>query len=177
MSGPDEINLSRLMVAAQGGNKEAYAALLYSARRWLKRYLHNKLSSSDIDDVVQDILVAVHNKRASYDASRPFLPWLAAIARYRWVDHLRQHYRHQTTAIDDQVFTADNDEEITMARISLDRMLATLSSSQAEAITLVRIEGHSVSEAARLSGQSEALVKVNIHRGLKKLAAQIEKAD
>ena len=60
------------------------------------------------------------------------------------------------------------------ARLSLDRLLALLPAGQAQAITLVKIEGASIAEASRISGQSESLVKVNIHRGLRKLAGLVE---
>ena len=107
----------------------------------------------------------------------PFLPWLAAIARYRWVDHLRRVYRREEVMLGDEDIVQEDHADTVLARISLDRLFGKLSRAQAEAIELVKIEGHSISEAAARCGQSEPSVKVNIHRGLKKLAALIEKAD
>ena len=71
----------------------------------------------------------------------------------------------------------DSEEDVITARVSLERLFIHLPEGQAEAIELVKIEGHSISEAAQKTGQSESLVKVNIHRGLKKLAALVEKAE
>ena len=62
------------------------------------------------------------------------------------------------------------------ARITLERLFGVLPGAQARAIALVKIEGLSIAEASAATGQSESLVKVNIHRGLKKLAHMIEKA-
>ena len=125
----------------------------------------------------RSLVAAIHAKLASYDPVRPILPWLAAIARYRWVDQLRRIYKANDTAqeIDDLPGIDDPESEVT-ARISLDRLFAQLPDGQVRAIELVKIEGLSVAEAASACGQSESLVKVNIHRGLKKLAALIEKA-
>ncbi|WP_017664198.1 sigma factor-like helix-turn-helix DNA-binding protein [Porphyrobacter sp. AAP82] len=68
-----------------------------------------------------------------------------------------------------------DDEPGIAARISLDRLLGLLPPAQERAIALVKIEGLSIAEASAATGQSESLVKVNIHRGLKRLAAIIEK--
>lgn len=173
----DEATLSRLMIAAQGGDKQSYTVLLAETQLWLERYFRRRCAPAQLDDLVQEVLLAVHNKRASYDGSRPFLPWLAAIARYRWVDHLRSVYRREEEALEGHEPADEGDEEAVIARISLERLFVKIPDRQAEVIEMVKIEGLSIQEAARKSGQSESSVKVNIHRGLKKLSALIEKAD
>ncbi|WP_086733715.1 sigma-70 family RNA polymerase sigma factor [Erythrobacter colymbi] len=170
----DEATLARLMRMSQGGDKQAYATLLEACQRWLRNYYSGRIAPSALDDLVQETLIALHTKRASWDATRPFLPWLAAIARYRWVDHLRRLYRAAEHELNEELVGAD-DEPAVAARISLDRLLGLLPPAQERAIALVKIEGLSIAEASEMTGQSESLVKVNIHRGLKKLAAMIEK--
>lgn len=172
---PDEASLARLMAMAQDGDRQAYGALLTECQRWLRSYYSRRIAPNHLDDLVQDTLMALHRKLASYDPSRAFLPWLAAIARYRWVDHLRQVYRAEETELDDHL-EDESEESVIAARISLERLFAKLPDGQAQAIELVKIEGLSIAEAARACGQSESLIKVNIHRGLKKLSAMIEKA-
>jgi RNA polymerase sigma-70 factor (ECF subfamily) len=169
----DDETLSRLMRRSQDGDKHAYRALLGLCQAWLRRYFARRLPPSALDDVVQETLLSLHTKRASYDPARPFLPWLAAIARYRWVDHLRAVYRAGEVDLDESEI-ADPQSPPIAARIGLDRLLALLPEGQAAAIRLVKIEGFSVAEASARSGQSQPLVKVNIHRGLKKLAQHIE---
>jgi RNA polymerase sigma-70 factor (ECF subfamily) len=172
----DEATFARLMAAMQQGDRVAANVLLTEAGMWLERYFRRRVPPSHVDDLVQEVLIALHTKRASWDPARPFLPWLAAIARYRWVDHLRRVYREASEELDDSSGAQDSEEDVVLARISLDRLFARLPSGQAQAIELVKIEGLSIEEASQRSGQSESLVKVNIHRGLKKLAALIEKA-
>ncbi len=171
----DETTMARLMVMSQRGDRRAYSTLLTECQLWLKRYYSRRIVAHHLDDLVQDTLLSLHRKLASYDPARPFLPWLAAIARYRWVDHLRKVYKADEVEFDEG-FAADNPEPAIAARISIERMFAYLSPAQAQVIELVKIEGLTVAEAAKVCGQSESLVKVNIHRGLKKLTAMIEKA-
>lgn len=173
----DEPTLARLMTQSQAGDKQAYTVLLTEAQLWLERYFRRRVAPGQLDDLVQDVLLALHHKRATWDASRAFLPWLAAIARYRWVDHLRRVYRSAEDELGDHDAPEDSEEEAVLARISLERLFVHLPDKQVEAIELVKIEGLSIEEASQRSGQSESAVKVNIHRGLKKLAALIESAD
>lgn len=173
----DEATLARLAALAQRGDRQAYAAMLTACRTWLLRYYRRKVPPEQIDDLVQDTLLSVHRKLASYDPARPVIPWLAAIARYRFVDHLRIAYRTAANAVlEDDSAIAEDEEQTVIARLSLDRLFAALPEAQCRAIELVKIEGLSVSEASASTGQSESLVKVNIHRGLKRLAALIERA-
>lgn len=172
----DPASLSRLTAQAQRGDRQAYAAMLVECAKWLRRYYARRVPPTQIDDLIQETLMSVHRKLATYDPARAFLPWLAAIARYRWVDHLRQTYRRGETELDHD-FAATDDEIGIVARMSLDGLFAQLPAAQARVIELVKIEGLSIAEAARSTGQSEPLVKVNIHRGLKKLASIVEHMD
>jgi RNA polymerase sigma-70 factor (ECF subfamily) len=173
----DEATLARLMAAAQQGDKAAYRVLLKEVGTWLERYFRRRVPASDLEDLVQEVLMSVHRKRATWEPGRAFLPWLAAIARYRWVDHLRRAYRHATDPLDEERIGEARETDVLEAQVSLERLLAQLSQKQAQAIALVKIEGLSVAEAARRAGQSESLIKVNVHRGMKKLSLLVEKAD
>ena len=173
----DEVTLADLMRRSQGGDRQAYNVLLTESRMWLERFFRRRVPPAQLDDLVQDVLMAVHRKRATWDPTRAYLPWLAAIARYRWVDHLRKAYRSAEDELGDYDVPEDSDEEATIARLSLERLFVHLPEAQAQAIELVKIEGLSIREASARTGQSESLVKVNIHRGLKKLGKIIEKAD
>ena len=75
----DEASLARLMAMSQKGDRQAYATLLAECQRWLRGYYARRIASSQLDDLVQETLMALHNKLATWDSSRPFLPWLAAI--------------------------------------------------------------------------------------------------
>ena len=173
----EESTLADLMRRSQRGDRQAYRVLLTETQLWLERFFRRRVNPAQVDDLVQEVLLALHRKRATWDPARAYLPWLAAIARYRWVDHLRRAYRSAESELGDHDAAEDGEEDATIARLSLDRLFIHLPPGQARAIELVKIEGLSIREAAQRSGQSESLVKVNIHRGLKRLATMIEKAD
>lgn len=172
----DEASLAWLAALSQRGDRQAYTALLQASRGWLNRYFRRRVMPWQLDDLVQETLLSVHRKLASYQPDRPFIPWLAAIARYRFVDHLRQAYPRAEDDLDDHDLAAQSDEPEITARISLERLFEALPDAQQRAIELVKIEGLSIAEASQSTGQSESLIKVNIHRGLKRLTALIEKA-
>ncbi|MDZ7587967.1 MAG: sigma-70 family RNA polymerase sigma factor [Parasphingorhabdus sp.] len=168
----NEETLKRLMIKSQAGDKQCYHSLLTECERWLRRYFARKIAPFAVDDLVQE-RPPLHRKRASYNPERPFLPWLAAIGRYRWIDHLRKVYRNDAVELNEDL-TADPQGETITARVSLDRLLSMLPKGQAEVIRLVKIKGLSIEEAADQTQQSQSLVKVNIHRGLKKMAGMVE---
>lgn len=155
------------MGKAQQGDGDAYRVLLEGVQAWLTGYFRGRVPQGTVDDLVQETMIGVHTKRATYDPSRPFTPWLAAIARYKWIDWLRRENRHDTTELSDGL--ADDTVREPGSADALAKLLAMLPAAQAEAIRLVKLGGYSVDEAAEASGQSPSLVKVNIHRGLKKL--------
>ncbi len=168
----DDHLLRGLMRRVQAGDRTAYRTLLDQCRSWLERYYTRRAPPGQIDDLVQDTLISLHRKRASYDPERPFLPWLSVIARYRWIDALRRAPKN--VELMEGHGRVEDESEAVHARLSLQRLLERLPKAQASAITLTKMEGRSVAETAMISGQSESAVKVNVHRGLKTLAQIIE---
>ena len=163
----------QLMAAAQVGDANAYRILLSELSAWLRRYYARRLPPAMTEDAVQDVLLAIHEKRHTYDPTRPFGPWLAAIARYKWIDRLRSLKAEASEPLDENIGVPDHGESV-IASSTFQQLLAELKPPQAEAIRLVKVEGYSVEEASRATGQSISLVKVNIHRGLKHLASIVK---
>jgi len=163
-----------LMVAAQAGNGRVYHRLLTEVGDWLRRYYTRRLPPAMVADAVQDTLLAVHEKRHTYDPSRPFEPWLAAIARYKWIDRLRAMKSTPTEALTEDIAVTDHGDAVASAW-SLERLLRELKPAQSDVIRLVKLQGLSIEEAAARTGQSISLVKVNIHRGLGRLASMVQR--
>ena len=165
-----------LMAAAQRGEAAPYRRLLDLLRPWLVRYFTRRLPHPMVEDAVQDTLIAIHDRRATFDPSRPFEPWLAAVARYKWIDRIRAMKRASFEEIDDTLSVPDHHAAVVSATV-LQALLAGLKPAQSLVIRLVKIEGLSVEEAAERSGQSVSLVKVNIHRGVARMAAAAAQAE
>jgi RNA polymerase sigma factor (sigma-70 family) len=160
----------RLMVAAQAGKRKAYEELLRELDNWLRRYYARRLPPGAADDARQDALLAIHIKRDTYMPSRPFGPWVAAIARYKWIDHVRYASRFRAVSLNDEIAVEDKGDAA-ISTVALEDLLSRLKPAQAHVIRLVKLDGASIEDASTATGQSTSLVKVNIHRGLKKLAA------
>lgn len=165
------------MTAAQAGDAAAYRLLLGEVQGWLNGFFARRAGPGVVDDLVQETMLALHNRRHTYDPAYPLLPWLKAIARYKWVDHIRRQLRAAEVELLEDAAQVPAGEWATIASHVLGQLLPQLPAGQAAAITSVKLEGRSIDEAARLTGQSPSLVKVNIHRGLKRLAALLERTD
>jgi RNA polymerase sigma-70 factor (ECF subfamily) len=158
------------MIAAQGGERKAYDQLFRELDAWLRRYYARRLPGPAADDAKQNALLAIHANRHTYAPSRPFGRWVAAIARYKWIDQLRDATRFATLSLHDDM-PIEHHAESAIGAIAIGDLLGQLKPTQAQVIHLVKIQGVSIAMASSATGQSAALVKVNIHRGLKKLAA------
>lgn len=175
-----EDRLKALMLGGLDGDATAQRRLLLDLSVVLRRYYQRRLfhDVSEAEDLVQEALIAIHTRRATYDRDQPFTAWVFAVARYKLVDHLRRRRIRPTTPIDDveDLFAPDESEAATAAT-DLARLMADLPERQRDAILRTRVEGLSMAEAAARTGQSESAVKVNVHRGLKALMAQFGGGD
>lgn len=162
----------RLMAAAQTGDSRAYERLLRELDLWLRRYFARRLPAHAAEDATQDTLLAIHKKRHTYEPTRSFGAWITAIARYKWIDRVRDASRFAALSLDDEMPIQDHGEAA-LSAAALDNLLGRLKPAQASVIRLVKLNGLSVARASGATGQSAALVKINIHRGLKKMIALV----
>ncbi|EGD58050.1 putative RNA polymerase sigma factor protein, ECF family protein [Novosphingobium nitrogenifigens DSM 19370] len=157
------------------GDGTAHAALLRALLPLLRGFFRRRLggSNDDVEDLIQETLIAVHQRRATYDPQRPFGGWLFAIARYKMIDRYRR--RGHAVSFDDIGDFADEFafEEASDARADVNRLLEGIPAKQAAVLRATRIDGLSTAEAASRLGIGESDVKVSAHRGLKALAARV----
>ena len=165
-----------LMVAAQNGHGGAYRRLLNEVSDWLQHYFQRRLPAGDVDDAVQETLFAVHRRRHTFDPRYPLRPWLAAIAKRKWIDQLRSLRRRPTEELPDDLAIGGHEAAVTSASV-LASLLDQLRPAQAQAILLVKVQGYSIEDVSRDTGLSPSAVKMNIHRGLTRLTDFIEKTD
>lgn len=175
-----EDQLKSLLLRGLAGEAAAYEAFLRELGAILRAFLRGRLARvpDEVEDLVQETLIAVHNQRHTYDAGQPVTAWAHAIARYKMIDFLRRRSIReavQEPLEDDADFLASSDEEAREARRDLAVLLDRLPDRHRLPIVLVKLEGLSVAEAAKRTGMSESAVKVGVHRGLKALAALIRK--
>lgn len=173
-----EERLRGLLLQGLQPDAAAYERFLRELSAHLRAFLRRRLAQrpDEVEDLVQETLLAVHNQRHTYRADMPVTAWVHAIARYKLIDWLRAHAvkeaRNDPLDEADELFAA-SDSEAAEARRDLGQLLRTLPDKQRLPIEYVKLEGLSVVETARLTGLSESAVKVGVHRGLKALAARI----
>jgi RNA polymerase sigma factor (sigma-70 family) len=170
---PDEPELKALMICVLDGNQDAYRRLLGRLVPILRQYLGRRVASGpeDVEDIVQETLLAIDTRRITYDRARPFTPWVFAIAHHKFVDLVRRG--RATTVLADDLIGDDGSGDAILARVDVGRLLDTLPVKQAEAIRAVKLDGLSVAEAAERQNIGESDIKVSIHRGLKSLMQKI----
>jgi RNA polymerase sigma-70 factor (ECF subfamily) len=171
-----ELELHDLMVRGLAGDAGAHRRLLECLGGLFRTFFRGRMRADDasqIEDLVQETLIAIHTRRDTYDAAQPLRAWVYAIARYKLIDHLR---RKKTTGVaipvDEVTSLFSSDETNTVDAVhDVTALLDQLPAKQRAAIRLVKLEELSIREAAARTGMSESDVKISIHRGMKKLSA------
>jgi RNA polymerase sigma-70 factor (ECF subfamily) len=176
---PVEESLRPLLLLGLDGDHAAYAAFLSGASAHLRAYLRRRLTRwpDDVEDVLQETLLALHNQRHTWRRQDLLGPWLHAIARYKLVDALRARAVRDAdrVEVDEDALAAlvTTDDEAAHARRDVRALVATLPDHFRVPIECVKLDGMSVADTARRTGMSTSAVKVGIHRGLRLLARRL----
>lgn len=178
-------SLETLMQRAQAGDAEAYHLLLSEVASRMRRLVRRRapwLKPEDVEDIVQDILLSLHQGRGTWDPARPFLPWIVAIARARLADNARRYMRR--TRIDlaarelAETFCdipTNTDAETVVNLMSVRKAMKGLTPAEQQAVELLRLREMTLAEAAEASGSTVAALKVAIHRAMRKMKGTLWK--
>lgn len=178
-----EAELKALMLASLDGEAASYRTLLDRLSSRLRAYYKGKLArvgrgATEAEDLVQEVLLAIHLKRHTYDVEEPFTPWVHTIARYKLIDYLRRIRSAASVPFDDDTeVMAQDDNAHAESSHDIRKLLQRLPEKVRCSIECVKLEGRTVAEAAVQCGISESGVKINIHRGLRVLATFIRAGD
>lgn len=166
-----------LMQAAQAGDSRAYETLLRECLPLLRAIVRQRLREpAEVEDAVQDTLLTLHRVRHTYDPSRPFRPWLAAIADRRALDRLRVLARRRGREADldtAERLGASGDAEARLLSADLRSAVKDLPESQRTALQLTKIEALSLAEASERSRMSIGALKVATHRAVQSLRRRL----
>lgn len=167
--------LDDLLLAANAGDEKAYRAFLVEVsvivRRFATRRMPRQSAGFDVEDLVQEILLAVHNKRHTWRAGEPVAPWLFAIARYKAIDAYRRRGRRIEVDIADFSDVIEDPGAVPSAvGHDVSRALDSLAGRQRAVVSALSVEGKSIGETAEKLDMSEGAVRVAFHRGLAAIA-------
>ena len=182
-----EVRWAEAMRAERQGDAVAYERLLKEVAVMLRRLIRSRLARFDLrvdetEDVVQEILIGLHGKRHTWDDTRPFMPWLYTITRYKFIDTARRLRRDAARHVDitmeemAEIFAAPSEDTDRTAR-DIDRHLADLPSSQRQVVRALGVDGATVRATAERLHTSEGSVRVLYHRALKRLTAKARRDD
>lgn len=179
--GKNEEEWAALMRAAIAGDSAAYQTLLQSLSTVLRPAVRRGFTQAgaslgDVEDVVQETLLALHLKRNTWDPSQPLGPWVRAIARHKLIDALRRRGRRIQIPIDSVLDTLSVEEDSSgVDRQDAERLVNGLQGRQRDVVRAVSLQGESIREVAERLKMKEVAVRVALHRGLKTLGAQHRK--
>lgn len=165
-----------LMRAALAGDADAYRQFLISVTPYVRAVARHRCRilgapDSEAEDVVQEVLLAVHLKRDTWDQSRPIGPWIVAIVRNKLIDALRRRPRQASIPIDDVMDTlAQGEPETDLSAHEIDVLVGQLKTQQQAIVRSISINGASIRQTADRFHMSEGAVRVALHRALKTLA-------
>jgi RNA polymerase sigma-70 factor (ECF subfamily) len=175
----DEQRWSAFMVNAQAGSESDYRQLLTELTDVIWNFLRSRFGNHHfIEDCVQETLIAIHQARHTYDQRRPFRPWLFAIVRNKAIDTLRKQRSRQNVASryrgEQEILSQSSQRNEAESEMLKGRLLESLSVEHREVLVLTKLIGFSVAETAEKLGISESLVKVRVHRAIRKLRQMME---
>lgn len=170
----DVDNLEELMRAANRGDTLAYHRVLTAVTPILRKVVRARgagLGTETCEDVLQDVLLAIHRKRHTWREDQPLRPWLYAIARHKVVDAFRARGSRVELSIDDFAdgLPAVEGPDPTMGR-DMEKVLNALEPREADLVRAFGLNGESTAETAARLNMSEGAVRVALHRALKSVA-------
>ncbi len=165
------------MSLAQGGDREAYEELMTEVATAIESYLRRRFAgtgeSDFFEECVQESLLAIHRARHTYDARRPFRPWLFTIVRHKAIDQLRRRPFQRSEAWRDAPAPAVDPGD----RLDGAALLEGLDAKYREALVLTRLRGHTLEEAAVLAGVSVTAMKTRVHRAIRAVRRRLRAAE
>lgn len=176
-----ETRLKALMRSAQAGDTAAWRELLGELAQRLTVFFARRLGpdrAADTEDLVQETLLAIHRRRATYDAAQPFTAWAYAVARYKLIDFWRRRRIRAALPLEsfEDSLWAPPDAS-SDARLDLERVLDVLPERQQRLVRDVKIVGLSLAEAGARAGMTEGAAKVSLHRAMAALTARMRERE
>ncbi|MAW14429.1 MAG: RNA polymerase subunit sigma [Rhodobacteraceae bacterium] len=164
-----------LWAHASSGDMPAYEQMLSGLARIIRGFVRRRMDVADdqIEDIVQDVLMAVHHKRHTKRTETPCLAWVMGIARHKLLDFQRRAYksRGRQQQIEHHIheLMVPPSQLADQAKQDLEVVMESLKPCEQDALLSVYVHGLSIKEEASRTGRSASATKVALHRSMSKL--------
>lgn len=168
--------LTQKLLAGLAGDGGAYADFLNTLSPILRYIIRRKISITDSEDVLQEVLISIHKARHTYDGQRPLMPWIMAITHFRVMDFLRKAYKDMRYSKVDIDNYADDLQDVTQTiedDESVNDILNGLGHREHKILSLLHIQGYTAKEIGLQMSMKESAVKVAAHRAIKKIREKL----
>lgn len=171
-----EQKLKLLLIQSMNGNRASYESFLSLSSVLIERYLKQLggryAQKETLEDLLQEVLLTLHQKKHTYREDRALLPWLYAIVRHRYIDYYRSRKRTPAqTSLEEMGDIIEGTEQ--SPGFDMEEIMSLLTARQKEMLYLVKVEGQSYKEAASTLSMSVSAVKVSVHRLVKSLQGKV----
>ena len=162
---------SDLLRRAMRGDAAAYASFLSEIAPVIRGIVRARTrGAEDGEDIVQEVLLAIHAKRHTWREDEPVTPWLYAIARYKAADAGRRRGRQGGhVPIGDMEDILPEEAGDTTAARDLAVLLDRIDDRSARIVRDMGIRGHSAAEVGADLGMNEGALRVAYHRAMVRL--------
>ena len=174
---PPDDPWSKMMKAAIAGDEGVYRRLLEEIGRSVRAmaraaFARARLGDADVEDVVQETLLAIHFKRHTWDPSQKLGPWVNAIARHKIIDAMRRRGAggSKLSRIS-RNFSPPRPRRIRTTLSDAKKLMETLAPRQRDIVRSISLDGQSIAATAARLSMTEVAVRVALHRALKSLGA------
>jgi RNA polymerase sigma factor (sigma-70 family) len=173
----DWYKINALGAIAMQGNADSYEEFLYELSLYLRIKVRLSIPCDHIDDVVQEILIAVHKSFHTFNPKKNAKPWVNAIAHYKVCDFLRSYYKkemQQEPTTDDLVASETYNVN---EKLLIEKLISTLGQNERNVFWMLKYDGKSVEEVANYLGKSKANIKVICFRAIRKMRELLSKEE
>src|ERR1700722_2818427 len=146
-----------MMRFALAGDEGVYRRLLEEIGRAVRpmargAFSRARVGDADVEDVVQETLLAIHLKRQTWDGGMKLTPWVNAIARHKIIDAMRRRGARRSEPIEDfEGVLAAPEVEDPHTRGDVERLLEQLQPRSRDIVKSISLDGQSIAAtAARL---------------------------
>jgi RNA polymerase sigma-70 factor (ECF subfamily) len=168
-----------LLARAKAAPSPSFARFLHAVTPTLRTVIRRRgdgLPPDQHEDILQEVLLAIHLKRQTWRRDAPVRPWLYALARYKVVDAFRRRGASVNLPIEDFAdVLPEEDGAAPLSGRDAEVMLKLIDARSATLVRAVALDGKTAEEAGETVGLTAGAARVALHRAMRRLSGLAER--